>query len=147
MTNERFEELVHNLLAYDEARNVLKLSDVERDEFQNVIESRLHPTKLEMETPRGKLVLETDEDTLSTYLGFESNISGEFIDVVQVNYLNPDNSIDKDNFGELCVYTYGDAMEEDYTEKRIVENLKEYEYWQREEIERTFPHDEERVDD
>lgn len=30
MTNERFEELVHNLLAYDEARNVLKLSDVER---------------------------------------------------------------------------------------------------------------------
>ncbi len=30
MTNERFEELVHNLLAYDEARNVLKLSDLER---------------------------------------------------------------------------------------------------------------------
>ena len=92
MTNERFEELVHNLLAYDEARNVLKLSDVERDEFQNVIESRLHPTKLEMGTPRGKLVLEKDEDTLSTYIGLESNISGEFIDVAQVNYLNPDNS-------------------------------------------------------
>ena len=29
ITNERFEELVHNLLAYDEARNVLKLSDRE----------------------------------------------------------------------------------------------------------------------
>lgn len=48
MKNERFEELVHNLLAYDEARNVLKLFDVERDEFQNVIESRLHPTKLDV---------------------------------------------------------------------------------------------------
>lgn len=118
MTNERFEELVHNLLAYDEARNVLKLSDVERDEFQNVIESRLHPTKLEMETPRGKLVLEKDEDTLSTYIGFESNISGEFIDVAQVNYMNPENSIDKDNFGELCVYTYGDVAKAGYTEKK-----------------------------
>ena len=133
MKNERFEELVHNLLAYDEARNVLKLFDVERDEFQIEIESRLHPTKLEMETTRGKLVLEKDEDTLSTYIGLESNISGEFIDVAQVNYLNLDNSIDKDNFGELCVYTYGDAMEEDYTERKIVENLKDFEDWQRNE--------------
>lgn len=147
MTNERFEELVHNLLAYDEARNVLKLSDVERDEFQNAIENRLHPTKLEMETPRGKLVLEKDEDTLSTYIGFESNISGEFIDVAQVNYMNPENSIDKDNFGELCVYTYGDVTKAGYTEKKIVQNLKEYEDWQREEIERTFPYDEEREND
>ena len=102
MKNERFEELVHNLLAYDEARNVLKLFDVERDEFQNVIESRLHPTKLEMETTRGKLVLEKDEDTLSTYIGLESNISGEFIDVAQVNYLNLDNSIDKDNLNKIA---------------------------------------------
>lgn len=118
MTNERFEELVHNLLAYDEARNVLKLSDVERDEFQNVIESRLHPTRLVMETPRGNLVLEKDEDNLSTYIGLESNISGEFIDITQVNYLNPENSADKDNFGELCVYTYGDVTKAGYTEKK-----------------------------
>ena len=38
-------------------------------------------------------------------------------------------------------------MEEDYTEKRIVENLKNFEDWQREGVEKTFPHDEERVDD
>lgn len=102
MTNERFEELVHNLLAYDEARNILKLSDVERDEFQNAIESRLHPTKLEMETPRGKLVLEKDEDTPNIYTG---------------------------------------ALKVMAVENLLMRTGKE------KKLEKTFPHDEERVDD
>lgn len=127
MKNARFDELIYNLIAYEEGRNLLKLSDKERDEFQDIVESKLHPTTMEMDTPRGKLILEKDEASSSVYIGLESNIDGDFIDIAQVNYLNENNSADEKHYGELCVYTYGDAMDENYTDKKIVQNLKEFE--------------------
>lgn len=135
----KFDDTLQKLLS--------NLPEAEKHEFQRELEKRLCPDEITIETPRGKILLEKFVDAKIAMIRFQSNVDNETICLAEVDYLNPDNSIDKDNFGELCVYTYGDAMEEDYTEKRIVENLKDFEDWQREEVEKTFPHDEERVDD
>lgn len=135
----KFDDTLQKLLS--------NLPEAEKHEFQRELEKRLCPDEITIETPRGKILLEKFVDAKIAMIRFQSNVDNETICLAEVDYLNPDNSIDKDNFGELCVYTYGDAMEEDYTEKKIVENLKDFEDWQREEVEKTFPHDEERVDD
>lgn len=135
----KFDDTLQKLLS--------NLPEAEKHEFQRELEKRLCPDEITIETPRGKILLEKFEDAKIAMIRFQSNVDNETICLAEVDYLNPDNSIDKDNFGELCVYTYGDAMEDDYTEKRIVDNLKDFEDWQREEVEKTFPHDEERVDD
>lgn len=126
ITNEKFEEMIHTLLAYEEARNILKLSDKDRDEFQERMEEMMHPKKISMETPRGIVELEKDDETGSAYIGLKVK-NETYIDLAQVNYLNEDNSADKDNYGEFCVFTFGDAMDEDYTDKKIVQNLAELE--------------------
>lgn len=114
---------------------LLNLPEAERHEFQRELEKRLYPDELTIETPRGKILLEKYEDAKIALIRFQSNVDNETISLAEVDYLNRENCTDEKDYGELCVYTYGDAMEEDYTDKKIVENLKEFEDWQRETLE------------
>lgn len=135
----KFDDTLQKLLS--------NLPEAEKHEFQRELEKRLCPDEITIETPRGKILLEKFEDAKIAMIRFQSNVDNETICLAEVDYLNPENCTDEKDYGELCVSTYMDAMKEDYTEKRIVENLKDFEDWQREEVEKTFPHDEERIDD
>lgn len=111
------------------------LPEAEKHEFQRELEKRLCPDEITIETPRGKILLEKFVDAKIAMIRFQSNVDNETICLAEVDYLNPENCTDEKDYGELCVSTYMDAMKEDCTDKKIVENLKEFEDWQREVLE------------
>lgn len=135
----KFDDTLQKLLS--------NLPEAEKHEFQRELEKRLCPDEITIETPRGKILLEKFVDAKIAMIRFQSNVDNETICLAEVDYLNPENCTDEKDYGELCVSTYMDAMKEDCTDKKIVENLKDFEDWQKEEVEKTFPHDEEREDD
>lgn len=123
----KFDDILQKLLS--------NLPEAEKHEFQRELEKRLCPDEITIETPRGKILLEKFEDAKIAMIRFQSNVDNETICLAEVDYLNPENCTDEKDYGELCVSTYMDAMKEDCTDKKIVENLKEFEDWQREVLE------------
>lgn len=123
----KFDDTLQKLLS--------NLPEAEKHEFQRELEKRLCPDEITIETPRGKILLEKFEDAKIAMIRFQSNVENETICLAEVDYLNPENCTDEKDYGELCVSTYMDAMKEDCTDKKIVENLKEFEDWQREVLE------------
>lgn len=123
----KFDDTLQKLLS--------NLPEAEKHEFQRELEKRLCPDEITIETPRGKILLEKFVDAKIAMIRFQSNVDNETICLAEVDYLNPENCTDEKNYGELCVSTYMDAMKEDCTDKKIVENLKEFEDWQREVLE------------
>lgn len=123
----KFDDTLQKLLS--------NLPEAEKHEFQRELEKRLCPDEITIETPRGKILLEKFEDAKIAMIRFQSNVDNETICLAEVDYLNPENCTDEKAYGELCVSTYMDAMKEDCTDKKIVENLKEFEDWQREVLE------------
>lgn len=123
----KFDDTLQKLLS--------NLPEAEKHEFQQELEKRLCPDEITIETPRGKILLEKFEDAKIAMIRFQSNVDNETICLAEVDYLNPENCTDEKDYGELCVSTYMDAMKEDCTDKKIVENLKEFEDWQREVLE------------
>ena len=123
----KFDDTLQKLLS--------NLPEAEKHEFQRELEKRLCPDEITIETPRGKILLEKFEDAKIAMIRFQSNVDNETICLAEVDYLNPENCTDEKDYGELCVSTYMDAMKEDCTDKKIVENLKEFEDWQREVLE------------
>ena len=123
----KFDDILQKLLS--------NLQEAEKHEFQRELEKRLCPDEITIETPRGKILLEKFEDAKIAMIRFQSNVDNETICLAEVDYLNPENCTDEKAYGELCVSTYMDAMKEDCTDKKIVENLKEFEDWQREVLE------------
>ena len=134
----KFDDTLQKLLS--------NLPEAEKHEFQRELEKRLCPDEITIETPRGKILLEKFVDAKIAMIRFQSNVDNETICLAEVdylnpenctdeNYLNPENCTDEKDYGELCVSTYMDAMKEDCTDKKIVENLKEFEDWQREVLE------------
>lgn len=123
----KFEDTLQKLLS--------NLPEAERCEFQRELEKRLCPDEVTIETPRGKILLEKFEDAKIAMIRFQSNVDNETICLAEVDYLNRENCTNEKDYGELCVSTYMDAMKEDCTDKKIVENLKEFENWQREVLE------------
>ncbi len=123
----KFDDTLQKLLS--------NLPEAEKHEFQRELEKRLCPDEITIETPRGKILLEKFVDAKIAMIRFQSNVDNETICLAEVDYLNPENCTDEKDYGELCVSTYMDAMKEDCTDKKIVENLKEFEDWQREVLE------------
>lgn len=123
----KFDDTLQKLLS--------NLPEAEKHEFQRELEKRLCPDEITIETPRGKILLEKFVDAKIAMIRFQSNVDNETICLAEVDYLNPENCTDENDYGELCVSTYMDAMKEDCTDKKIVENLKEFEDWQREVLE------------
>lgn len=123
----KFDDILQKLLS--------NLPEAEKHEFQRELEKRLCPDEITIETPRGKILLEKFEDAKIAMIRFQSNVDNEIICLAEVDYLNPENCTDEKDYGELCISTYMDAMKEDCTDKKIVENLKEFEDWQREVLE------------
>lgn len=123
----KFDDTLQKLLS--------NLPEAEKHEFQRELEKRLCPDEITIETPRGKILLEKFVDAKIAMIRFQNNVDNETICLAEVDYLNPENCTDEKDYGELCVSTYMDAMKEDCTDKKIVENLKEFEDWQREVLE------------
>lgn len=123
----KFDDTLQKLLS--------NLPEAEKHEFQRELEKRLCLDEITIETPRGKILLEKFVDAKIAMIRFQSNVDNETICLAEVDYLNPENCTDEKDYGELCVSTYMDAMKEDCTDKKIVENLKEFEDWQREVLE------------
>lgn len=117
----KFDDTLQKLLS--------NLPEAEKHEFQRELEKRLCPDEITIETPRGKILLEKFVDAKIAMIRFQSNVDNETICLAEVDYLNPENCTDEKDYGELCVSTYMDAMKKDCTDKKIVENLKEFEDW------------------